>query len=360
MDKKSKKIEQNLNLNINKDDFSLNDYLYCWQQFGSRPNKLLIHNNYSTKLFNELFNQYSSDKNCLTEIIQTDDGFAINDKIFVKIDDNIYCSYIILDRSHENSTINEVIFFYKSSEDFNKVQDIVEKLNKCLATFDENINNILNTISFSNNVFELEPINIDNVDIDNFNMYYSKNVFKEVNKLVKNIKSSTKGLNIIYGEKGTGKTSIINYLANKLNGTIIYIPNNTVDNTINNSEFRKFLKNIHKPIIIIDDCETLFYDFFQRSNIFANNLLQMVDGFLANTIEVNVITIFNLDKEDEIDDNLLNANNLSNIIKFDYLSPEEATDLSEHIGKNKQYKNKTLVLDVIKNKKTSVKREVGL
>ena len=35
-----------LNLNINKDDSSINDFLYCWNVFDSRPNKILLHDSY--------------------------------------------------------------------------------------------------------------------------------------------------------------------------------------------------------------------------------------------------------------------------------------------------------------------------
>ena len=31
-----------LNLNINKEDTDLNDYLVCWDSFGQRPNKTTI------------------------------------------------------------------------------------------------------------------------------------------------------------------------------------------------------------------------------------------------------------------------------------------------------------------------------
>jgi hypothetical protein len=360
LETKNKKTELKLNLNIDKDDAELNDYLYCWQQFGARPNKILIHNTYSTKLFNELINKYLIDKNYFTEIIPSDDNFIINDKMFVKIDDFVYCSYIVLDRQQENSIVNEIIFFYKSSEDFNRVQKIIEELNGCLISFEEDDQSIVNTISLSNNGLELEPIDICDADVDNFSAYYPKSIFKDINKLIKDIKASLKGLSIIYGEKGTGKTSIINYLATKLDRIVIYIPNNMIENTINNPEFRKFLKRFYRSVIVIDDCEMLFGEFFQRSNIFANNLLQMIDGFLSDTIEVNIVTIFNLENEDEIDEDLLDANNLLRVIKFDYLSPEEATELSEHLGNNKQYKAKALVLDVVKNKKSTEKREIGL
>jgi len=110
---KSKYIGPTLNLNVNKDDAELNDFLYCWEQFESRPNKIVIHNTYSTKLFVELLNTYIIDRNFFTEVLPDEESFIINDKMFVKLSEDSYCSYIIIDRKHEKSMVNEVTFFYK-------------------------------------------------------------------------------------------------------------------------------------------------------------------------------------------------------------------------------------------------------
>ena len=40
---------------------------------------------------------------------------------------------------------------------------------------------------------------------------YNQKTFKSVNKLIKKIKTSHKGLSVLWGEKGTGKTNVINY-----------------------------------------------------------------------------------------------------------------------------------------------------
>jgi hypothetical protein len=132
-----------------------------------------------------------------------------------------------------------------------------------------------------------------------------------------------------------------------------------IEHTINNPEFRKFLKRYNKPVIVIDDCEMLFHEYFTKSNMFVNNLLQMVDGFLSDSMEVNIIAIFNVENEDEIDHSLLESNNLIRVIEFDYLSTDEAKELSEYLGNNKQYKNKTAVLDIIRNKKPKESKEFG-
>ena len=125
-----------INININKDDDSLNDFLYCWDKFGSRPNKILIHNTYSTRLFKEVFSKYDLEKTYFTEIIPSEESLIINDQILVQISESIYASYVIVDRNHESSIITEIIFFYKKNEDFEEIQGIVNELNNCIVDFE--------------------------------------------------------------------------------------------------------------------------------------------------------------------------------------------------------------------------------
>lgn len=359
MKNKSKYIGPTLNLNVNKDDAELNDFLYCWEQFESRPNKIVIHNTYLTNQFNDVLDQYVIERNFFTEVLPAEEVFVINDKMFVEISEDAYCSYIVVDRKHENSIINEITFFYRTEENFSIIQDIIEKLNSCAVNFEEDDSNKLNTIALSQNGLEVEPIDVSDFDVDNFPLYYSKQTGKDVNKLIKEIKKSNKGLSILYGERGTGKTSVINYLATKLDRIVIFIPNNMIEHTINNPEFRKFLKRYSKPVIVLDDCEMMFHEYFTKSNMFANNLLQMVDGFLSDSMEVNIVAMFNVENEDEIDHSLLESNNLIRVIEFEQLSIEESNELSDYLGNKRQYKNKTSVLDIIKNKKPREKKDFG-
>ncbi len=359
---KNKNSIQNptINLNINEDDSELNDFLYCWQVFSTRPNKILIHNSYSSKLFDEVVSKYKTQSTNFIEVLNGEEELIVNMKSFISIEESkIYCSYIVIDKNSENSVVNEVTLFYASEEEAEKVQDIIEELNSCLVNFDDDDVNNLNIISVTQNGLEIEPIESE-FDLDNFGLYYSKSTLKDINKLVKDMKNSNKGLSVLYGDRGYGKTSVINYIASKLDRIVIFIPNNMIDHTINNPEFRKFLKRYDRPIIVIDDCEMLLGEVYTRSNIVSNNLLQMVDGFLSDNLQVSVVTIFNVEDEDEIDHSLLDCNNLLRVIEFDELSSNESTELSEHLGHNRKYKNKSRVLDIIKNNKIKEVFEIGL
>jgi hypothetical protein len=63
----------------------------------------------------------------------------------------------------------------------------------------------------------------------------------------------------------------------------------------------------------------LFNDMFSKSNMYTNNLLQ-IEGFLSDSIQVNIIAIFNTNDIKEIDSSLLDSNSLINLIKFEDLT----------------------------------------
>jgi hypothetical protein len=357
------KIKKNntLKLNVSKDDSDINDFLYCWDKFGDRPNKITIYSSFTKNGFNTIISEYSEYKNSLIQLIPAEDFDIINDKSIIKINDNIFLSYNILDRESENSFIHEVIFLYKSEEDLTKVNEITEKLGKYNIELEEGEDSYkLNTIFISQNGIEIEPIDKLELD-DSIELFYSQDTFKSINKLTKTLKKSNKGLTVLYGERGMGKTSIINYICDKLDRMVIYIPNNMLELTLNSPEFRTFLKKYPKPIVVLDDCEMIFNELFSKSNIYVNNILQMVDGLLADSIELSIITIFNVDDESEIDHVLLECNSLIDVIEFEFLNQEESNDLAKHLNSKKKYKNKNKLVDIIKNNNISKSyKKIGL
>jgi len=303
-------VKSNLSLNINKDDSNINDFLYVWDYFKSRPNKITLHKTYVSNQFEEILKEYQKEINKFSEIIPSDEENIVNDKIIMTLCINeviCFISYVVVDRNYETSTISDITFFYKEQEDEKLIIDLIKKLDQCyIEFFDEEVNN-LNTINFSSSSgLDLESVD-PSVDLETFEMYYSASTIKKLNKLIKKVKKNDKGISIIYGERGTGKTSAISQIANKLDRIVIFIPNNMIEHTINNPDFRKFLKRYSKPIIVIDDCEMIFNDYLTKSNMVVNNLLQ----------------------------------------------------LSIHLGEKAKYKNKTKLVDIIKKNTLQNNKKIG-
>ena len=348
--------KNNLKININKDDSGLNDFLYLWDIFKTRPNKVLIHGTFDFKETESFFDQYEK-VNKFTEIICLEIDDIINDKLLLKSTESIYISYIAVDKLTESAVISDITIYYSSSEDADEVNEIIKSLSEYQVIDDSEDRHNLNVVSLSNNSIELEEIKYDDIDIDNIEEYYSKQTFKDLSKWLKKSKKQQSGLSILYGKRGTGKSSAIKYLATKLDRNLIFVPNNLVDLTINSSDFSKFLRKHENPILILDDCEMIFNEFFTKSNIIANNLMQLVDGLLSN--KLSIITIFNVEDKSEIDHNLIECNNLIDIIEFTDLSNSEANQLSELLGYKQKHKNDIRLLDLIKNTKSDNKKRLG-
>jgi hypothetical protein len=346
----------NLKININKDDSGLNDFLYLWDIFKTRPNKVLIHGTFDFKETENFFDQYEK-VNKFTEIICLETDDIINDKVLLKSNECVYISYIAVDKLTESAVISDITIYYSSSEDTDEVNEIIKSISEYQLIDDLEEGHNLNVVSLSNNSIELEEIKYDDIDIDNIEEYYSKQTFKDLSKWLKKSKKQESGLSILYGKRGTGKSSVIKYLATKLDRNLIFVPNNLVDLTINSSDFSKFLRKHENPILILDDCEMIFNEFFTKSNIIANNLMQLVDGLLSN--KLSIITIFNVEDKSEIDHNLIECNNLIDIIEFTDLSNSEANQLSELLGYKQKHKNDIRLLDLIKNTKSDNKKRLG-
>lgn len=353
------KEKTHINLNVNKDDSNLNDFLYCWDKFKSRPNKIVIHNTYSTKQFLSIVEKIEQSKNVFTEIIPDYDDYIINDKILVQLSENFYISYVVIDRNLDSSIVSDVVFYYKEPDDFINISKLIDELESTIVNFTDEESYNLNTLNFSNGALEIEPIEYMVTDDENVESYYSHKTFKSVSKLIKKIKKSDKGLSILWGDRGTGKTSIINHLADKLDRIIIFIPNNLLDVTLSNPDFRKFIKKYQKPIIVLDDCEMIFSEYFTKSNIIVNNLLQLVDGYLSDGLKINIITIFNVESESEIDHTLLDCNNLIDVVEFDYLSSDESNELSKILGNKPTHKTKSRLIEVLHKRNNTKEKRLG-
>jgi hypothetical protein len=346
-----------LNINLNSDDYQLNDYLILFDKFNSQPNKIVLNDSYTTDLFIEKITQ--KNENLLTELIPSEENFIINERVLSEIIEDVWISYLIIDKDTDNSIVTDLTIYYKNVSDYDKISEIVSNISETSISFD--IDDDINTDKLSTFVInagnlETESINVD--DIDN-NCRYNPNIIKESDKLSKKIKKYKKGLSLICGEKGVGKTNLAKHIALKTDRNVVFIPNNMVDLTINNPEFFMYLTKVNNLLIIIDDCEFLTHNQIVKVNSFSNNISQLVDGVISDKINLQIILIFNEDLDD-IDEDILDINNLIDIIEVDYLDIEVANELSKLLGKNKKFKNKTKLIDVLRNKSILKTDKIGL
>lgn len=351
----SKKM--NLNINVSKDDSQINDFLEIWRIFDARPNKVTIHKEYKDDILTQ-FEEFES-INKFSEVLSHFLGDILNEKVLRKVSETIYISYVVVDKLSENCYVSDLIIYYKSQDDLDKVDELLkETTNFQDCEVEEQESNNLYSVGFDTSGLYLDTLDLKSLYLENTEELYSKKTWKDINKFAKKIKKKTTGLSIFYGDRGTGKSSIIKYLSEQLENDFIFISNSVLDVTINSSEFRKFLEKYNNPVIILDDCEMIFNEFFTKSNMISNNLIQLVDG-LIRMQNLNIITIFNFEDKSEIDHNLTECNNLLDIIEFTYLTKDESNQLSESLKYKSKNKEEKRLIDVLNNKKPDKTNRLG-
>ena len=124
---------RNLNVNINKDDSSINEYLYCLSIFDSFPNKVTIYNTYDFNTFLKLLSTSKLEAISI-EIIPNGDDSIINQKQFHKIDDNIYVSFVVYDIKSELPITSDLVFYYKNGDNVD-INKIIEKISESIIDY---------------------------------------------------------------------------------------------------------------------------------------------------------------------------------------------------------------------------------
>ncbi len=142
-----------------------------------------------------------------------------------------------------------------------------------------------------------------------------------------------KGLVLLHGTPGTGKTHYLKYIASKIKDKrVLFIPPFLAD-FITSPEMTPFLIQNSNSILFIEDAERVITD---RNNGGANgvsNILNITDGILSDILKIQIVATFNMDKA-KIDSALLRKGRLIAEHKFEALPVDDANNLLKHLGKD--------------------------
>jgi hypothetical protein len=159
--------------------------------------------------------------------------------------------------------------------------------------------------------------------------------FKPIHEKIINTlnKKNGKGLVLLHGTPGTGKTHYLKYIASKIKDKrVLFIPPYLAD-FITSPEMTPFLIQNSNSILFIEDAERVITD---RNNGGANgvsNILNITDGILSDILKIQIVATFNMDKA-KIDSALLRKGRLIAEHKFDALPIDDANNLLKHLGKD--------------------------
>lgn len=201
---------------------------------------------------------------------------------------------------------------------------------------------LCNIIIRQNSQFSLRSFHIPEVSFDM--MHYNDDI-KEVAKHIDyTLRNKNKGIVLLHGEMGTGKTSYLRTLMNmEIDKKIIYVPPDMAS-MLASPDIISFLESeCNDSIIIIEDAENVLQTREAGGNQAVSNMLNTSDGILGDILKIQFVCTFNSSLE-MIDPALRRPGRLIAEYEFKKLSVDKAKALIDKLYGIEYTENKELTL----------------
>ncbi len=236
----------------------------------------------------------------------------------------------------------EILF---KNDDYAKANDMLHAFKTMKAPQKEDDYEI-NIITLNSGCLELKTLAIKPTDLD-LDLYYNDD-FKPVHATIKErlVKENDKGIVLLHGLPGTGKTTYLRYLIGSLKKKVMFVSPSVAGNLMTPG-FMDLLLDNPNSILVIEDAENIIMDRRYSSQSSVSNLLNISDGFLSDFLNVQIICTFNSELH-LVDNALLRKGRLIAKYEFGKLETAKAQKLSQHLSKSIEI-NKPMTLAEISN-----------
>lgn len=206
---------------------------------------------------------------------------------------------------------------------------------------------------------ELKSMEIKRTKLD-IDLFYEDD-FKEVDAIIQKRlnQKKDKGIVLLHGLPGTGKTTYLRYLVGRLKKRVLFLSPNVAGNLMD-PDFIDLLIDNPNTVVIIEDAENIIMDRRASGSSSVSNLLNISDGLLADFLNVQIICTFNSSLT-LVDNALMRKGRLIANYEFGKLSIEKAQRLSDHLNFKKIIKRPMTIAEISnQNDKTFETKQVEI
>ncbi|MFB6457686.1 AAA family ATPase [Chitinophaga sp. Hz27] len=307
------------NINILSDSF-INPQAAFVHQFNVLPNINTLYNIDIEKMAAKIEVELKD------EITQAFRNLEYNSqKKKYEVDDVIY----MLTDNRMIFMTNSYMELYYATDDttfINKFTDIAAKTKRRAKRQPHEIN----LVTVKRGSYELTSMEIKRTKLD-LDLCYGDD-FKEIDSLIQQRlkKDKDKGIVLLHGLPGTGKTTYLRYLIGKLKKRVLFISSEMATNIIEPGFMELLIANPNS-ILIIEDAENVILDRKISGNAAVANLLNLSDGLLSDCLNIQIVCSFNSELS-AIDSALLRKGRLIARYEFGKLPVAKAQRLSDSLG----------------------------
>lgn len=176
---------------------------------------------------------------------------------------------------------------------------------------------------------ELKSMEIKRTKLD-LGLFYEDD-FKEIDNIIQKRlnQKNDKGIVLLHGLPGTGKTTYLRYLVGKVKKRVLFLSPNVASNLMD-PDFIDLLIDNPNTVVIVEDAENIIMDRRASGSSAVSNLLNISDGLLADFLNVQLICTFN-SAVTMVDSALMRKGRLIAKYEFGKLCAEKAQRLSDHL-----------------------------
>ncbi|MBC8083156.1 MAG: AAA family ATPase [Hymenobacter sp.] len=222
-------------------------------------------------------------------------------------------------------------FIYHSAATDKAALDQLVTLLQALLEVGEQERHRIHVLRLAYSDLEFTPLSIKVPELD-LATHYNDDLLPIHDIIVERLRQpQDKGIVILHGPPGTGKTSYIRHLCGLLDKPKLFIPPNLAAR-IADPEFINLLHDNTNSILLIEDAEELLLKREGgRGGSAVSNLLNLSDGLLADCFHIQVVCTFNTDLA-RIDSALLRKGRLIAAYHFQPLVQAKAQALATALG----------------------------
>ncbi|MEX1003675.1 MAG: AAA family ATPase [Crocinitomicaceae bacterium] len=258
---------------------------------------------------------------------------------FYKINEVVYCK---IDGDPDNEKNKYVIFYF--SQGYEKQLRQLIDLDRLIL---QDTKKYVHLLVADGHGHEFVPFEIKPEVID-FNIHYNDDFVEFHKKVLSLSQKDEKGIILLHGKPGTGKTNYIKYLSTQIDRKFLFITSG-MGQWIGSSDFNCQLQENPNAVLIIEDAETVLGEQNNNRKEATSNLLNLTDGILSDCFNILVICTFNTSLS-KIDEALLRPGRL----KAHYEFRELTADKVKHLTNGKKNQEMTIASIFEQSEKTTL------